>query len=132
MAGETPTGNTVGAQAPTAQQTAQENQQLRTRIAELEASQASGPRLKVDKPTPFKGERKKLQPFLAQMQLYYAANPHLLAGEADKVLAASTFLEGDAMDWFEPYMRASGQFFAEWNLRLSQEDLLHKYSITIF
>jgi hypothetical protein len=40
------------------------------------------------------------------MQLYFAANAHLLLGEPDKVLAASTFLEGDAMDWFEPYVRS--------------------------
>ena len=56
MAGEAQSGSTIGARALTAQ----EVQQMRQQIAELEAIQAAGPRLKVNKPTLFKGECKKL------------------------------------------------------------------------
>jgi hypothetical protein len=62
-------------------------------------------RLKTNDPTPFKGERSKLRVFLAQMQLYFSINAHQLGTESDKVLAASTYLEGPAMEWFEPYVR---------------------------
>ncbi|KAM5478686.1 hypothetical protein MaudMau93_008076, partial [Microsporum audouinii] len=41
-----------------------------------------------------------------QIDLYFAANATRIANETDKVLAASTFLEGTAIDWFEPNLRA--------------------------
>jgi molybdopterin converting factor small subunit len=40
------------------------------------------------------------------MKLYFSANCKSLGAESDKVLAASTFLEGPAFDWFEPKVRA--------------------------
>ena len=61
---------------------------------------------------PFKGERAKLQVYLAQMQLYFSIHLYQLGIKSDKVLAASTYLEGPAMEWFEPYIRA---WFGETN-----------------
>lgn len=107
MAGNAPTpaGSTTGGATPSPAQVIQE---LMTRISQLEAQihPAGGTRLKVNKPTPFTGERKKLRSFLAQMNLYFSANSSNIAVEADKVLAAATFLEGEALAWFEPYLRA--------------------------
>lgn len=105
MAGQTttPAASTTAGPTMTAQQLAQQNQQLQARIRELEAN---GSRLKVNKPTPFNGERRKLRTFLAQMNLYLSANAHTISGETDKVLASATFLEGEAMEWFEPYLRS--------------------------
>ena len=40
------------------------------------------------------------------MQLYFSINAHQIRTKSDKVLAASTYLEGPAADWFEPYLRA--------------------------
>ncbi|KAK9364714.1 hypothetical protein V1509DRAFT_650354 [Lipomyces kononenkoae] len=87
-------------------------QQLQEQVAALEAAQteslrtqAAGGRLKIGKITPFNGRRENLRAFLAQMQLYLANNSGRFAGEADKVLAASSFLEGTAMNWFEPFLR---------------------------
>ena len=40
------------------------------------------------------------------MQLYFSIHAHQLGAESNKVLAASTYLEGPAMEWFEPYVRA--------------------------
>lgn len=107
MAGQAPVpaGSTTGGAT---QSPAQVIQELMERINQLEAQITSGPgsRLKVNKPTPFKGERKNLQSFLAQMNLYFSANSSSIAVEADKVLAAATFLEGEALAWFEPYLQA--------------------------
>ena len=61
---------------------------------------------------PFKGERFKLRVYLAQMQLYFSIHVYQLGAESDKVLAASTYLEGPAMEWFKPYVRA---WFGETN-----------------
>jgi hypothetical protein len=35
------------------------------------------------------------------MNLYFLTNHQQIMNEIDKILVASTFLEGDAMDWFE-------------------------------
>jgi hypothetical protein len=107
MAGNTgtPAGSTA---AGTTQTPAQVIQELMGRIAQLEAqiTPSSGTRLKVNKPTPFMGECKKLRSFLPQMNLHFSANSTSISVEADKVLAAATFLEGEALAWFEPYLRA--------------------------
>jgi hypothetical protein len=107
MAGQAPapTESTVGG---TTQSPAQVIQELMARITQLEAQIVAGPgsKLKVNKLTPFTGERRKLRSFLAQMNLYFSANSSSIAVEADKVLAAATFLEGEALAWFEPYLRA--------------------------
>ncbi|KAK9482154.1 hypothetical protein V1527DRAFT_477283 [Lipomyces starkeyi] len=94
------------------QNPAQIVQQLQEQVAALEAAQAeslrtqaAGGRLKIGKVTPLNGRRENLRAFLAQMQLYLANNSGRFAGEADKVLAASSFLEGTAMNWFEPFLR---------------------------
>lgn len=61
--------------------------------------------LKCNPPTLFSEEHGKLRAFLSQMDIYLAVNALKLAGEADKVLLASTFLIGPAFDWFEPRIR---------------------------
>ncbi|KZZ97110.1 Retrotransposon gag protein [Ascosphaera apis ARSEF 7405] len=80
------------------------NQQLNERIAALEAETRPPQRPKVNRPTPFKGDRPKLRTFLAQMDLYFAANA--ITRDNDQVLSAATYLEGTALDWFEPRLRS--------------------------
>ncbi|KAK9365390.1 hypothetical protein V1509DRAFT_612592 [Lipomyces kononenkoae] len=54
---------------------------------------------KIGKVNPFSGKRGTLKTYLAQMQLYLSNNLGKVMSEADKVLAAATFFEGDAMNW---------------------------------
>ena len=77
--------------------------QMNLRIQQLETALAnhnpgSGGALKVNKPTPYKGERGKLRIFLIQIDLYFLANIGKIGNETDKVLAASIFLEGTTID----------------------------------
>ena len=56
-------------------------------------------------PTPFNGERKKLDTFLLQMTLYFWFNDRLFAFESEKVMYAADYLQGDAEAWFRPYLK---------------------------
>jgi len=60
---------------------------------------------KVAQPDLFYGDRKKLRQFLNQVDLnllFYASS---FQTEEQKTVYASTYLRGDAADWFEPYLR---------------------------
>ena len=61
--------------------------------------------LKLATPMIFTGDRKKLDTFLLQLALYFKFNRSLFAGEADKVQYASYYLQGEAKDWFRPYIQ---------------------------
>ncbi|SLM33607.1 hypothetical protein BofuT4_P055740.1 [Lasallia pustulata] len=61
--------------------------------------------LKIATPTPFTGERKKLDTFLLQMTLYFSFNKALFKQEQDKVIYASYYLQGEAEAWFRPYLK---------------------------
>ena len=61
--------------------------------------------LKIATPTPFTGERKKLDTFLLQMTLYFRFNEALFKQEQDKVMYASYYLQGEAEAWFRPYLK---------------------------
>ncbi|KAJ8103670.1 hypothetical protein POJ06DRAFT_234660 [Lipomyces tetrasporus] len=60
--------------------------------------------LKIGNVNPFSGKRGTLNAYLAKMQIYLSNNVGKLPREADKVLAAASFLEGDAMNWFDGYL----------------------------
>ena len=62
--------------------------------------------LRVAKPEPFKGERKKLRAFVTQMDLYLGANPTQFEKEEDKVLMAAGFMQDTAFDWVERFVHA--------------------------
>jgi hypothetical protein len=62
--------------------------------------------LRVAKPEPFKGERKKLRAFVTQMDLYLGANPTQFKKEEDKVLMAAGFMQDTAFDWVERFVHA--------------------------
>ncbi|KAK9490116.1 hypothetical protein V1508DRAFT_464390 [Lipomyces doorenjongii] len=83
-------------------------QSLQEKIDELELAihnqRTKVTPLKIGKVNPFNGKRGTLKAYLAQMQLYLANNQGKLMSEADKVLAAASFLEGDAMNWFDGYL----------------------------
>ena len=61
--------------------------------------------LKIATPTPFTGERKKLETFLLQMTLYFRFNKALFKREQDKVMYTSYYLQGEAEAWFQPYLK---------------------------
>jgi hypothetical protein len=74
-------------------------------ILELESRQANNTReVKIGKVEPFSGERGTLKVFLAKLRIYFANNAGRITTEADKVMTASSFLIGDAMRWFAPYV----------------------------
>jgi cell division protein FtsB len=90
-----PPASTVAGAGNSAVALQRTNKKLRARILFLENQILS---LKMNKPTLFIKERAKLRQFLAQMQLYFAANSKSIKIESDKVLAALTFLKGLAFD----------------------------------
>jgi len=73
----------------------------------IEASPNQDPtqRTKVAKPDLFYGERKKLQMFISQLELYFFFNAPDFPDEDRKVMFAATYLQGMAAQWFEPYLQ---------------------------
>ncbi|GCB18984.1 protein LDOC1 [Aspergillus awamori] len=61
--------------------------------------------VKVRPPEPFDGNRSRLRAFLTQLDLYLNMNKEKLRNEVDKIFFASTYLNGTAFNWFEPYIR---------------------------
>ena len=71
----------------------------------IEANQDAAQRTKVAKPDLFYGERKKLQMFISQLELYFFFNAPDFPDEDRKVMFAATYLQGTAAQWFEPYLQ---------------------------
>ncbi|SLM37533.1 hypothetical protein SS1G_09531 [Lasallia pustulata] len=61
--------------------------------------------LKLATPTIFIGNCKKLDTFLLQLTLYFKFNQSSFTAKADKVQYASYYLQGEAKDWFRPYIQ---------------------------
>jgi hypothetical protein len=75
------------------------------RILELEAGQSINTQeIKIGKVEPFSGEQGTLKVFLAKLRIYFANNIGQITTEADKVITAASFLTGDAITWFAPYI----------------------------
>jgi len=72
----------------------------------IEASPNQDPaqQTKVAKPDLFYRERKKLQMFISQLELYFFFNTPDFPDEDRKVMFAATYLQGTAAQWFEPYL----------------------------
>jgi hypothetical protein len=77
--------------------------QLQEHIANLEAKQ-SRHSVKLPKPEFFDGARSKLRGFLTQIEMQLRMNPQI-ANEEDKVVFVSTYLRGQAFEWFELFIR---------------------------
>ncbi|KAJ5239577.1 hypothetical protein N7468_004196 [Penicillium chermesinum] len=75
--------------------------QLQEQIMELEKQRL--PQIKPPKPDFFEGHRGKLRAFLTQMDMQLRLVN--FQSEVDKVMYASTYLRGQAFEWFEPYIR---------------------------
>jgi len=71
----------------------------------IEANQDAAQRTKVAKLDLFYGERKKLQMFISQLELYFFFNAPDFLEEDRKVMFAATYLQGTAAQWFEPYLQ---------------------------
>jgi hypothetical protein len=76
--------------------------QLQEQLVQAQSNQRPTT-VKPPKPEFYQGERTKLRAFLTQidMQLRIIRCDR----EADKVIYVSTYLRGQAFDWFEPYVR---------------------------
>ena len=61
--------------------------------------------LKIATPTKYTGDRKKLEPFILQCELYYRFNREQFHESSDKVLYAMYYLEGDASNWAQPFLK---------------------------
>ena len=60
---------------------------------------------RVREPNPFdSSDTCKLQPFLTQCFLNYQDRPHAFADDSAKVTYTLSYLEGTALDWFEPLL----------------------------
>lgn len=99
------TGRTQTTSDVSTDQMRQAFEEMGRRVLELEARQVNNTReVKIGKVEPFSGERGTLKVFLAKLQIYFANNAGRITTEADKVMTASSFLTGDAMRWFAPYV----------------------------
>ena len=99
---------------------------LSNKVGALKFKDASPQRekhhLRVAKPPKFDGtKREELQGFLTQLRSYFKFNHFNDA--ADKVLFAATYLEGRALEWFEPTQR---------DYLENTEDERQKETLTIF
>lgn len=72
-------------------------------VASAPVSAIQGPRL--PKAECFEGNRSKLRGFLTQMDMHLDVNKTKLPDAASKVIFVSTYLRGQAWDWFEPHIR---------------------------
>ena len=60
---------------------------------------------KIPLPKKFTGERSKLRSFLTSMELYLRYNEQTFPMPQDKIMSAGMNLDGEALDWFQPYMQ---------------------------
>ncbi|KAL2008095.1 hypothetical protein VTN00DRAFT_8077 [Thermoascus crustaceus] len=60
---------------------------------------------KIVKPNLYYGNRKKLQTFISQLELYFFFNPHKFPNKERKVMFAATYLQSTAAQWFDPYLK---------------------------
>lgn len=67
------------------------------------AAAGRGPRY--NQPDEFHGERKKVQTFVAAVELSFLAEPQYFHNEMQRVIYAIKFLKGAAAEWLRPYQR---------------------------
>ena len=80
-------------------------EELEGQVAEAHSNNTSQQKeVKIGKVEPFSGERGTLKVFLAKLRIYFSNNSGRIVTEQDKVLTASSFLTGEAMRWFAPYV----------------------------
>ena len=61
---------------------------------------------KANPPAPFLGDREQIETFLSRRRHVFLVSPCSFANETQKVLYASTYLEGVAYSWFKPILHA--------------------------
>jgi hypothetical protein len=60
--------------------------------------------VRISQPDKFSGDRKQLNSFLLQMEIYFSFNDDKFESYYAKSLFASSFLRGSAQDWIEPFI----------------------------
>lgn len=81
-----------------------ENEELKQALTQLKGDTARE-KMKIITPTPFDGTPGHLQPFMTQVRAYQRHYDGSFPYLGDRVLNAGSFLKGDALVWFEPYLR---------------------------
>ncbi|EKG15822.1 Retrotransposon gag protein [Macrophomina phaseolina MS6] len=69
------------------------------------ATQPPNRSTKTAKPDLFYGNRKKLQTFLSQLDLYFFFNSRDFPTDDKRIIFAATYLRDTTAQWFEPYLR---------------------------
>ena len=105
-------------QAASAQLLARQLEELRQRLDALTPTPTPTPAprpdpedspaksYKANPPAPFSGDREQIETFLSRCRHVFLVSPRSFAKETQKVLYASTYLEGVAYSWFKPILRA--------------------------
>ncbi|KAF2835572.1 hypothetical protein M501DRAFT_441547 [Patellaria atrata CBS 101060] len=80
-------------------------QELRDQLEQLTVQLLSPQKrtAKVKEPAPYDGKRDELRGFLTQVRIYHKRIG--LTDDSERVLDASAYLKGDALEWFEPIAR---------------------------
>ncbi|KAL2192248.1 hypothetical protein P885DRAFT_48131 [Corynascus similis CBS 632.67] len=60
---------------------------------------------KLEAPTKFSGDKDKLPSFLTMIQVYLRHYPEKFKDEEAKIYFAISWLEGKALQWFEPILK---------------------------
>jgi hypothetical protein len=81
-----------------------ENEQLKQAMLQLRETSGGGP-AKVLPPQGYDGKASTLQAFMTQVRTYHKANHKMFQFRGERVAHAASYLRGDAMIWFEPYLR---------------------------
>jgi hypothetical protein len=81
----------------------EKNEQLQAAILQLQGG--GGGSIKALPPQAFDGKPGTLQAFLTQLRMYQKANNSQFKYWGERVANAASYLRGDALIWFEPYMR---------------------------
>ena len=91
---------------------ASSNQEIKEQLDHLTASSKQENHLpsvgvkepKVNAPDCFSGDSKKFRSFFNQVKMLFELNPLRYGSDKTKILTVGSFLRGDAMAWFNPYI----------------------------
>ena len=101
---DSPTASQAGGnRAPAPPTNAQLMEMISQLQEQLQVAERRATGVKPPKPEFFEGKRTQLRSFLTQMDMQLRIIN--CDGEANKVIYASTYLRGQAFNWFEPYIR---------------------------
>ncbi|PNH26214.1 hypothetical protein BJF96_g7149 [Verticillium dahliae] len=112
-------GNSASNLAAMIQELRSENEQLRASMQQLQG----GTSMKALPPQSFDGNPRALQSFITQVRQYHKANEGQLKYWGEKVANASSYLKGDALHWFEPFIRDYSTHTKKEDMKQATQDI---------